>query len=147
MEILLEFLKDLTGKALEDKDVRNMSPLTLAYIGDTIYDLIVRSYLVMAYPTTVHQLHHKAIEFVNAGAQSDTLNEIIERLTEDEKNMVRRGRNAKSGTVPKNADIGDYRRATGLEALLGYLYLSGKMERLTEIAGWILDNKTNEKPK
>jgi ribonuclease-3 family protein len=124
-----------------------MSPLTLAYIGDTIYDLIVRSYLVMVHPTTVHQLHHKATEFVNASAQSDTLNEIIERLTKDERNMVRRGRNAKSGTVPKNADIGDYRRATGLEALLGYLFLSGRIERLTEIAGWILNNKTNKKTK
>lgn len=141
MEILLEFLKNFTGKYLEERDIRTMSPLTLAYIGDTVYDLIVRSYLVITQSTTVNQLHHRATEFVNAGAQSDTLNDIMERLTEVERNIVRRGRNAKSGTVPKNADVGDYRRATGLEALLGYLYLSGNMERLTEIASWILNDK------
>lgn len=140
MEKLMEFIRNFTGKHLDEREIRAMSPLTLAYIGDTIYDLIVRSYLVMAKPGTVHSLHVKAINFVNAGAQSGMLSKIMDELTEEEKSIVRRGRNAKAGTVPKNANVGDYRRATGLEALLGYLYLSGKEERLIELARLILSN-------
>ena len=136
----MEFIRDFTGRHLDEREIRAMSPLTLAYIGDTIYDLIVRSYLVMAQSTTVHSMHVKAINFVNAGAQSGMLSKLMDELTEDEKSIVRRGRNAKSGTVPKNADVGDYRRATGLEALFGYLYLSGKEERLIELARLILSN-------
>ncbi|NLJ40465.1 MAG: Mini-ribonuclease 3 [Clostridiales bacterium] len=126
------------GNPMEESQVKMMNPLVLAYIGDTINDLLVRTYLIMTSNVTVHNLHYQAINFVSAGAQAHILEGILERLTEDEKNIVRRGRNAKAGTIPKNADIGEYRYATGFEALLGYLYLTGQTDRLMEIGGWIL---------
>lgn len=139
MEKYLEHLKKMTGNPLEESQVRMMNPLVLAYIGDTIYDLLVRTYLVMTSRVTVNDLHHQAINYVSAGAQAHTLEDILERLTEEEKNIIRRGRNAKSGTVPKNADIGEYKYATGFEALLGYLFLTGNTDRLIEIGQWILE--------
>ena len=138
MKIILEELKEMTGNTLDEDQVRMMNPLVLAYIGDTIYDLLVRSYLIMTNTVTVHNLHNQAIHFVNASAQAHTLEDIFEGLTDEEKTIVRRGRNAKSATVPKNADIGEYRYATGFEALLGYLYLTGHTDRLMEIGKWIL---------
>ncbi len=138
MSRILEQLKKITGNILEESQVRMMNPLVLAYIGDTIYDLLVRTYLIMTNTITVHNLHHRAINFVSAGAQAHTLEDIFERLTDEEKSIVRRGRNAKSGTVPKNADVVEYRYATGFEALLGYLYLTGNIDRLIEIGEWIL---------
>jgi len=142
MSILLKELKEITGTPLEENEVRMMSPLVLAYIGDTIYDLLVRSYLIMTRKVTVHNLHHQAIGFVSAGAQANTLEGIYEKLTDQEKNIVRRGRNAKSGTVPKNADINEYRYATGFEALLGYLYLTDRTDRLMEIGKWIIESNS-----
>lgn len=142
MEIILEGLKKMTGNSMEEKQVRMMNPLVLAYIGDTIYDLLVRTYLIMTDTLAVHNLHHKAVGFVNAGAQAHTLDNIFDELTEEEKNIVRRGRNAKSGTVPKHADLGEYRYATGFEALLGYLFLTGRTYRLMQIGEWII--KTSE---
>ena len=139
MDKCLEQLKKLTGNTLDEKQVRMMSPLVLAYIGDTIYDLLVRTYLILTNKVTVHNLHNQAINFVNAGAQAHTLEAIFEKSTDEEKNIVRRGRNAKSGTVPKNADIGEYRYATGFEALLGYLYLTEQTDRLMEIGQWIFE--------
>ena len=141
MDIFWEQLKKITGKTLDENQVRMMNPLVLAYIGDTIYDLLVRTYLIMTSTVTVHNLHHQAINFVSAGAQAHTLEEIFEKLTDEEKSIIRRGRNAKSGTVPKNADIGEYRHATGFEALLGYLYLTERTDRLMEIGQWILEAK------
>ncbi len=138
MDKLLDELKELTGNTLEPSKVKMMNPLVLAYIGDTIYDLLVRTYLIMSNTVTVHNLHHQAINFVSAGAQAHTLEDIFEKLTDQEKNIVRRGRNAKSGTIPKNADVGEYRYATGFEALLGYLYLTEQRDRLIEIGKWIL---------
>lgn len=139
MDKCLEQLKKLTGNTLSENQVRMMSPLVLAYIGDTIYDLLVRTYLILTNKVSVHNLHNQAISFVNAGAQAHTLEMIFEKLTDEEKNIVRRGRNAKSGTVPKNADIGEYRYATGFEALLGYLYLTEQTDRLMEIGQLIFE--------
>ena len=141
MNIFLEHLKKITGNTLEEGQIRMMNPLVLAYIGDTIYDLIVRTYLIMTNTVTVNSLHHQAINFVSAGAQAHTLDDIFEKLTDEEKNIIRRGRNAKSGTVPKNADIGEYRYATGFEALLGYLFLMERQDRLIEIGEWIIKAK------
>ncbi|HZJ58453.1 MAG TPA: ribonuclease III domain-containing protein [Clostridia bacterium] len=131
-------LKELIGKDLGEDEIKMMNPLVLAYIGDTIYDLLVRTYLIITEDLTVHSLHNRAINYVSAGAQAHTLEDILGRLTEEEKNIIRRGRNTKSGTVPKNADIGEYKHATGFEALLGYLYLTERTDRLMEIGGWIL---------
>ena len=139
MSKLLDYIECGTGKAMDRSQVRMMHPLVLAYIGDTIYDLFVRTYLILTNDIPVHQLHVKSISFVNAGSQSETLHDIEERLTEEEQYIVRRGRNAKPGSVPKNADVVKYHWATGFESLLGYLYLSGQEERLCEVLGFVMD--------
>lgn len=108
-------------------------PLNLAYIGDTIYDLYVRSKLVATKNETVHQLHLLSAKLVCAQGQAAAFFRIEGMLTEEEKGEYRRGRNAHSGTVPKNATVGDYRVATGLEALLGYLYFQGADERIDQL--------------
>lgn len=105
-------------------------PLTLAYIGDSVYELYIRERLLSMGVTNVHLMHDRAINYVKAKAQAEGLRRIMDILTEEELDIVKRGRNAKSYTVPKNANIQDYRHATGLEALLGYLYLKRDNERL-----------------
>jgi len=142
---LLDYIKSSTGRSFDVAQVRMMNPLVLAYIGDTVYDLCVRTYLIHTYDVSVHQLHKKSVNFVKAGSQSETLHNIEELLTEDEKYIVRRGRNAKSGTIPKNADVTEYRWATGFESLLGYLYLTGQEKRLVEVMGYVIDDKQNIK--
>ena len=119
--------------ALNDVDIRSYSPLVLAYIGDGIYDLVIRSLLVGRGNTHVSALHKKASSLVNAAAQSAMSGRIKERLTEEEQQIFRRGRNANTATMAKHASMSDYRRATGFEALMGYLYLTGQTERLLEL--------------
>lgn len=109
------------------------SPLSLAFIGDAVFEVYVRTYILSKGNTTPHKLHIAAANFVKAKSQAKAMNEIAEHLTEEEVEVARRGRNAKSGSVPKNADVTEYRRATGLESLFGYLYLSGRTERLREL--------------
>ncbi len=138
MKELMDYISSITSKELTVAQVRMMHPLILAYIGDTVYDLFVRTYLIFTNDVKVHQLHLMSISFVKAQSQSEALHNIEESLTEDEKYIVKRGRNAKSGTIPKNADVTEYRWATGFESLLGYLYLTGQEKRLCEIAGNIL---------
>lgn len=112
------------------QDIRRYSPLTLAYIGDSIYDLVIRTLLVGKGNAPVNALHHQASAVVKAEAQKESLYRMEPLLTEEERSVYRRGRNAKSYTTAKNASVVDYRIATGLEALMGYLYLSGQTERL-----------------
>ena len=108
--------------------------LVLAYIGDAVYEVYVRSRVIAQNPDMpAHKLHKKTIEFVKAKAQSESILSIEDKLTSEELAVYKRGRNAKSATVPKNADITDYRRATGFEALVGYLYLCGNTSRADEI--------------
>jgi ribonuclease-3 family protein len=144
LKVLLDYIGSITNRKLDKAQVGMIHPLVLAYIGDTVYDLFVRTLLIHSCDASVHQLHMRSISFVNAGSQSETLHEIEDLLTEDEKSIVRRGRNAKSGTIPKNADVADYRRATGFESLLGYLYLTGQEERLIEIFGYVLKRENND---
>lgn len=115
------------------KDPRLMSSLQLAYIGDAVYELRVRSYLIENHDMNVNDLHRKAILFVKAEAQADAFRRIENDLTEEELRIVKRGRNAKSVTVPKNAKLTDYKYATGLEALFGYLYMSNQTQRIEEL--------------
>ena len=110
-----------------------ISPLNLAYVGDSIMDLIVRTELVRAGNEPVNVMHKKASAVVNAANQSRMAGVLEPLFTEDEAAVYRRGRNAKSATHAKNASILDYRRATGLEAVFGYLYLKGEYERLMEL--------------
>lgn len=141
MNEILEYIEIKHGKKFSRQQIDMLNPLVLAYIGDTIYDLFVRTYIIAMEEGPVHRLNKMAIQYVNAGSQCSALHGIDDVLTDEEKNIVRRGRNVKSGTVPKNADVGEYRWATGLEALLGYLYLTGEKERLFFIMELILDGK------
>ena len=108
-----------------------LSPLSLAYIGDAVYEVFIRNRIITdSSNLPAHLLHKKTVRFVKAHAQSEAVLAIEGLLTEPELAVYKRGRNAKSPTAPKNADITDYRRATGFEALIGYIYLKGEDERL-----------------
>lgn len=129
----------------ENQDIRTYSPLTLAYIGDAIYDLVIRTVLVGRGNAPVNTLHRQASSMVKAEAQKASLHQIETLLSEEEKSVYRRGRNAKSYTTAKNASVGDYRIATGFEALLGYLYLTGQMERLLYLVKAGLEGNEDQK--
>ena len=118
---------------LSETDLKTYSPLTLAFIGDSIFDLIIRTYIVESGNAPVNKLHKRASKLVQASAQAELYHLVKEQLTEEETAIFKRGRNAKSYTSAKNAGILEYRTATGLEALIGYLYLSDRMDRLMEL--------------
>lgn len=118
---------------LEEVDIKTYSPLTLAYIGDSIYDVIIRTLLVEKGNAPVQKLHKRASSLVKASAQVAMFHAIKDELTEQEMGYYKRGRNAKSFTSAKNATITDYRTATGIEALVGYLYLTDQMPRIIEL--------------
>ena len=128
METNLMQLKELFH--LEDQDLRSYSPLTLAYIGDGVYKLVIRTILVKKGNCPVNRLQKKASSLVKAGAQSAIMEVIEEKLTPEELSVYRRGRNAHSPTMAKHATMADYRRATGFEALMGYLYLKEDYTRM-----------------
>ena len=131
MEAGLSYLKEMFQ--LADTDLRTYSPLTLAYIGDAIYELVVRTILVEKGNTQVNKLNQRANRLVKASAQSEMIEKLKPYLTEEEMAVFKRGRNAKSYTMAKNATMSDYRRATGFEALMGYLYLTEQWERMLEL--------------
>ncbi|MDF2544519.1 MAG: hypothetical protein K0S47_4237 [Herbinix sp.] len=118
---------------LPDTDIKTFSGLTLAYIGDAIFDLIIRTIVVENGNAPVNKLHKQASKLVKATAQAELYHKIKDYLTEDEQSVYKRGRNAKSFTSAKNAGIIEYRTATGLEALVGYLYLTDQMDRLFDL--------------
>ncbi len=117
---------------------KQYSPLTLAYIGDAVYELFVRTYLIKDANFPVNQLHKSAIHLVNAKAQSDLFQKIKDMLTEEEMQIYKRGRNTNSHP-PKNADMTDYKSATGVEALIGFLYLTDRSERIAELLQKLVD--------
>ena len=127
MEKGLGYFRELFG--LTEPDIRTYSPLTLAYIGDAVYELVIRTLLV----EQVNKLNQRANKLVKASAQSEMIEKLKSHLTEEELGIFRRGRNAKSYTMAKNATMSDYRRATGFEALMGYLYLTEQQERILEL--------------
>lgn len=118
---------------LSEKEARLYSPLTLAFLGDAVYSLLVRNMLSLAANKPTGKLHKESIHFVNAASQAEVIKELLPYLTEDEEAVFKRGRNAHSGHSPKNQSDADYRYATGLETLYGYLFLCGKTERIKEI--------------
>ena len=127
-------LNGATRNNMSEHNPNIISPLVLAYIGDGVYELFVRNKLIDLFPTTPpSKLHKLSSSHVKAHAQSNSMKAIEPILSERELMVYKRGRNAKSSTVPKNADVTDYRRATGFEALGGYLYLNRENERLNEI--------------
>jgi len=114
-------------------NMQQTSPLALAYIGDAIYEVYVRKVLIENPELSVHKLHKKAIKYVRANAQANIVLTLESELSEEEWLIVKKGRNQKSKTVPKNSDIGDYRYATGFEALIGYLFCMKRFDRLMEV--------------
>ena len=130
---------------IPDVDVRTYSPLTLAYIGDGIYDLIIRSLVVAKGNTRASELHKRTSQIVKAKTQADMAELLLPMFSEEEADIYRRGRNAKSPTMAKNATMSDYRKATGFEALMGFLYLTDQMDRMLylvkrgiELAGLVI---------
>ena len=119
--------------ACGEVDIRTYSPLALAYIGDAIYDLVIRTVVVERGNTSPNKLHKKAVAYVNARIQARMVEALLDELTEEEQTIYKRGRNAKSYTTAKNATVIEYRKATGFEALCGYLYLAGKQERMPSL--------------
>lgn len=114
----------------EEVDIRTYSPLTLAYIGDAIYDLVIRTIVVERGNRSANKLHRKTVSYVNARVQARMIDALESELTQEEEAVYHRGRNAKSYTAAKHATVIEYRKATGLEALCGYLYLQGRQERM-----------------
>ncbi len=135
--------KELNKKELLDQiktefqcgkvDIRSYSPLTLAFLGDCVFEIIIRTVIVERGNRPPNRLHKDKAKIVNAATQARMIEVLEEELTEEERNVYHRGRNAKSYTSAKNASITDYRKATGLEALCGYLYLQGRMDRVLEL--------------
>ena len=125
---------------IEGKDIRSFSPLTLAYIGDAVYEIVIRTIIVEKGNAPVNKLHHKASSLVKAVAQKEAMEKILPLLTKEEEAVYKRGRNAKSYTSAKNASVIDYRIATGFEALMGFLYLTGRNERMLELVKIAVNN-------
>ncbi len=134
MEESLTFLQRIKRDfGLGKVDLRTLSPLTLAFVGDCVYDLILRTVIVERHNASPNQLHREKSRLAKAPSQAEMAEALQEELTQEELAVYRRGRNAKSHTTAKNASVLDYRKATGLEALYGWLYLSGQEERLLQL--------------
>ncbi|CDF58914.1 Mini-ribonuclease 3 [Thermobrachium celere] len=123
---------------LSEKEVKLLNPIIWAYIGDAVYEMFVRSYLITMGIVKPNQIHKSSILYVKASNQARFLKEVEPMLTEEEKEIVRRTRNAKVGHVPKNANLFDYKMATAFEGLIGYLFLMKRYDRLDEIIEFTL---------
>ena len=117
----------------KELDIREYNIKTLAYIGDSVYELYIREHLVRNSREVANKLHLKTIKYVSAKAQEYIINNLYEIFTEEEKEVYRRGRNANATTIPKNTDVVVYKKATGFEAVIGYLYLTKQKRRLEDI--------------
>jgi len=125
------------------KDAKQFNGLALAYMGDAVYEVYIRHFLLSKGNVKPHILHRLSKEFVSAKAQAAHLEQLMNNqlFSQEELAVIKRGRNAKSGTVPKNTDVQTYRHSTAFEALIGYLYLQGNIERINEIIGFIIEEK------
>ncbi len=125
----------LLSASVPENVARQYSPLTLAFLGDAVYSLMVRNMLTKDCNKPTGKLHKESVKYVNASFQAQMIKALSDNLTEDELSVFKRGRNSHSNHAPKNQSDGDYRYATGLESLYGYLYLCGKKERIAELFG------------
>lgn len=132
-------MNDLFNITITDEEIKKVSTLGLAHLGDAVYELLVRSYLCSGGKATPKSLHRATIEYVSATAQAAALDKLLPLLTEDELAIYKRGRNANINTIPKSASPDEYRKATGLEALFGTLYLKGQRDRINELFGIIIE--------
>lgn len=137
---MMDNIFKIINNKLTEEDIMMLGPLQLAYIGDAIFELMVRTYLLER-DISVSELHKASTKYVKAKGQSEIYHLIEDILTEEEKAIVKRGRNTKSHTSPKNTDIIDYKYATGFEALMGYLYITNKSFRIFEIFNTIINLK------
>lgn len=129
-----ESLKEVAKQYVVDENtLRTYNPLAFAYVGDAVFDLIIRTQVVSKGNNRPNKYHQTTIQYVNANAQCAIYHKIKDLLTEEEQNIFRRGKNTKTMSPAKNQSLHDYRIATGFEALLGYLYLAGRMERILEL--------------
>jgi ribonuclease-3 family protein len=136
---------NIIGGGLPDETaLRLMSPVTLAFIGDAVFGLLVREHLILQGISKAGTLHKQAVTYVKAGAQAIAAERLQPMLAQEERDIYRRGRNANTTHVPKNANPADYRHATGLEALFGYLYLAGNHDRLREIFSAVIDDRAQD---
>lgn len=124
---------------INKSDISQMSPLVWAYMGDAVYEKFIREYVIRQEVSNNGLLHKKTIKFVSAKAQANIVHKLEDFLTEEEKDIVRRGRNSNPHSTAKNADVVEYKYATGFEALIGYLYLNDEEERLEEILNKCLE--------
>lgn len=131
----MEFIK----RNKDISDAKMLSPLVWAYVGDSVYELFIRTHLINNSNAKPHKLHIESIKYVKAKAQADILKKITDNLTEEEKDVVRRGRNTENHHVAKNSNVADYSQSTAFEALIGYLYLTKQDERLEEILNMCID--------
>lgn len=124
----------------EIPEINTLSPLTLAFLGDSVYEMFIRTKILSGGNRPANELHKIAVGYVKAKAQSNAAHKIFDMLTEEELAIFKRGRNTNIHTVPKNADMADYRHATALETLIGYLYLKGESERLLQLLNVAFDS-------
>lgn len=124
----------------EKEEANLMSPLVWAYVGDAVYELYIRTYLTSTTKLNPHKLHIESIKYVKAGAQAQILEDLMNDLTEEEQNIVRRARNTRNHHLPKNANVTEYMYSTAFEGLIGYLYLTGQNDRLEEILKKCIEN-------
>ena len=134
-------MRDYLNIRMTPQEIGAISNLGLAHIGDCVYELLVRSYLVCHGGQTNQGLHFATVEYVKASAQAKAMEKILPLLTEEETVVYRRGRNSRVNSVPKNADLGDYHAATGLECLFGWLYLNAMHDRINELFAVISENE------
>ena len=133
----MEFIK----REKDLQDAKLLSPLVWAYVGDSVFELYVRTKLINNSNAKPHKLHIESIKYVKAKSQADILKRITDKLTDEERDVVRRGRNAENHHVAKNSNVADYSQSTAFEALIGYLYLTKQDERLEEILNMCIEDK------
>ncbi len=126
-------MKNYFQPSLSGGDINNISSLGLAHIGDAVFELLVRTHLCQSGGETATNMHKACVKMVNAKAQAGYADKLMSRLSAEELDVFKRGRNAKVNSVPKNAEVACYHAATGLEALFGYLYLNNRTERINEL--------------
>ncbi len=144
-DILKDFLDSLGIDENITYDTRRISPLVLAYLGDAVYEWYIRYYLLASKRGSAHHLHKRAIKYVKASSQAYAIKHIDHILTDEERSIVRRARNQKPQTIPKNATLADYSYATAMEALLGYLMLKNQKKRVEQIMGYVIERINEQK--
>ena len=136
-------MKDYFNLRFDDKNINSISNLGLAHLGDAVYELLVRSWLCSQGKCTSAGLHHAAVSYVSAPAQAEAAAKILPHLTAEEAAVYKRGRNTKVNSVPRKATIDQYHWATGLETLMGWLYLKGRNDRINELFCLIMEENAN----